>query len=704
MKTPLHMLILRCLLAAGFVLAACSGFALVAAEAPPPDTGPHAPGASPESAVEENTATPPQPGPGAKTIGQAHPRLTLAELQTALAGLKSSRTIAGGMTPESWEQRNEIIAGVDPADIPAVLAGLDKFVRRGADRYNIRSLLLEHWGRTDPAAALAYAEKLENVYQRDSVLRSVFNIWVGADLPAARAWAARLPAGMLRQECFGTVVWILADTDPIAALDLCHELRGNWRRDVGLGSEDPTKQSLFSGDTTAINIFRKWAEKDPQASAAKAAEVLTGPARQRALMAIAETWAETAPLAALAWADSLTDGQTKRFILIVVTGQWAEVDPQAAATYVLPLPDGRARNDAIVAIAGGWASNDVTAALAWVRQLPDGPAKKQAFSRLRYRWATQDLPDMMAYAETLPAGTTKDELVQTAAQQLACQNPEEGLRWVRSQLTGSALNSTLQSMASQLTGENPAQAAAFVASMPAGAERDKLINRTASSLASRDPVAAIAWADKLPESRTLEQAWQAIAQHWAKDDFQAAADYVLKLPAGVRQSALVKQVATAWSQNDPQAALRWAQALPAGECQTLAVVAVVSSWSEEEPEAAAAWVLKCPEDGLRGLSISGVVSCWTRTDPAAACEWLKTLPEGKTRDQGVKAFMLNSFNYPDAVAAVNLISDANQRNLCIENLARQWLRSDPEAARKWLDTLDLPAGQIERWLKSLPQR
>jgi hypothetical protein len=703
MKTPLHISILRHLLAAGFALVTCSGFALVAAETTPTDTGPRVQGADPAPAVTENaaTATSPESGPGAKATSHAHPRLTLADVRTALAGLTG---------PWSLERRHEIIEGVDLADIPAVLDGINKFMRRNAYPFTIRDPLLTRWGRIDPAAALAYAEKLKNVSQRDDAMRWVFYGWVQADLPAARAWAAQLPAGYLRQQVFRTVVEILAHTDPVAALDLCHETAGNcnWPNDVAVALEKfPFIQpSATTWDTTAIFIFRQWAEQDPQASATKAAEILSCPVRQQTFVAIAETWGETAPLAALAWAGSLTNSKTKRSILTAVTGRWAAVDPQAAAAYVLPLPDSRARNDAIARIAGRWASNDVTAALAWVRQLPDGPTKNQAIEGLRtHSWAPQDLPGMVAYAEALPVGTAKDKLVEIVGQQLTRQNPEEALRWVRSQLTGRALNRTLDFMVSILNWENPQQAAAIITSMPAGAERDSRINQTAASLAKQDLAAAIAWANQLPESSAIKQAWQGIAKQWAKDDLEAAAEYAVKLPAGVRQNALVEQVTTTWWQSDPPAALRWAQALTAGDRRTLAVFSVVSSWSAEEPEAAAAWVVKCPEGELRDLSMGGVVSRWARTDPAAAGEWLKTFPAGKSRDWGVENFMLNSSNYPEyAAAAVTLISDAKQRNLCIENLARQWLRSDPEAARKWLDTLDLPADQIERLLKSLPQR
>jgi len=255
MNPPLHILNLRPLRAAGIGLATITCLAPDAAAAPPSGTGPPALGADPAPAVMENavTATPPQPGSGAKAASHAHPRLKLAEVQTALAGLPGSYSL---------ERGHEIVEGVDPAEIPAGLDEINKFMRRDALSYNsIRYTLLERWGRIDPAAALAYAEKQKNVSQRNDAQRWVFNGWVQADLSAARAWATRLPAGYLRQQVFRTVVEQIAHTDPIAALELCHETAGNWPNDVAVALERSPfiQQSATTWDTTAIFIFRQWA-------------------------------------------------------------------------------------------------------------------------------------------------------------------------------------------------------------------------------------------------------------------------------------------------------------------------------------------------------------------------------------------------------------------------------------------------------------
>ncbi len=294
-------------------------------------TGRRSPGANRAPAAAENGAPipPPRRGPGPASVAQAQPRLTLAEVQAALAALP------GTSSAKFWEQTRDFAAGVDPADIPAVLAMLDKLPRRD-NRRSLRDLLLTRWGKADPAAALAYADKLKGFDDRNNAIRSVFYGWAEADLPAAQAWAAKLPVGELRRAAFTTVIHKLAETDPAGALACLSEISGPGP----FGSYFPT-----------VNLFEQWAGKDPQAAAVKAAEILTGQARKEAFSAIARRWADTDPQAALAWAGSLTDNGIKRSVLLAVTRQWADSDPQAAASYALALPDGLARNSSISVVA-----------------------------------------------------------------------------------------------------------------------------------------------------------------------------------------------------------------------------------------------------------------------------------------------------------------------------------------------------------------
>jgi hypothetical protein len=47
------------------------------------------------------------------------------------------------------------------------------------------------------------------------------------------------------------------------------------------------------------------------------------------------------------------------------------------------------------------------------------------------------------------------------------------------------------------------------------------------------------------------------------------------------------------------------------------------------------------------------------------------------------------------------LTDPNQRNSAIENIARIWLRTDPAAAEKWLANTSLPDQQKQNLLNSV---
>ena len=84
--------------------------------------------------------------------------------------------------------------------------------------------------------------------------------------------------------------------------------------------------------------------------------------------------------------------------------------------------------------------------------------------------------------------------------------------------------------------------------------------------------------------------------------------------------------------------------------------------------------------------MQNIVSSWARNDPQGAGQWLATLPADKSRERAAQSYVSQlSYEYPEMAAPwVNAISDPNQRNFAIENVARQWLQADSKAAATWL--------------------
>ena len=61
-----------------------------------------------------------------------------------------------------------------------------------------------------------------------------------------------------------------------------------------------------------------------------------------------------------------------------------------------------------------------------------------------------------------------------------------------------------------------------------------------------------------------------------------------------------------------------------------------------------------------------------------------------------------AYQYPDIAAPwAAAMTDPNQRNNAIENVARNWLRTDPTAAANWLATTSLPQPQMQNLLSSV---
>jgi ABC-type proline/glycine betaine transport system substrate-binding protein len=80
------------------------------------------------------------------------------------------------------------------------------------------------------------------------------------------------------------------------------------------------------------------------------------------------------------------------------------------------------------------------------------------------------------------------------------------------------------------------------------------------------------------------------------------------------------------------------------------------------------------------------------------------LPAGKSRESAISSFVSRlSYSAPDVAAPwANAIADDNQRYNQIENVARNWLRSDPQSAKAWLAGTSLPEERKVRILKSAP--
>ena len=91
------------------------------------------------------------------------------------------------------------------------------------------------------------------------------------------------------------------------------------------------------------------------------------------------------------------------------------------------------------------------------------------------------------------------------------------------------------------------------------------------------------------------------------------------------------------------------------------------------------------------------------SDPTAAGQWLQTLPAGASREAAVQTYVSQlCYSSPELAAPwAETLTDQNNRNSQIENIARRWLQTDRSAAETWLAKASLPDDRKKR-LRSQP--
>lgn len=287
----------------------------------------------------------------------------------------------------------------------------------------------------------------------------------------------------------------------------------------------------------------------------------------------------------------------------------------------------------------------------------------------------------------------------------------------------------------ELIKSNPRLAAGYIAGLPAGPVRDAWLDRLVPAWLQANFPAALSWARNLPEDamkaralvhlsyRWMEQDPVAVAEYaltqrktngqllntlasqWARRDPQAAVEWVANLPDELQRRRLFTSMVATWAESSPSAAALFAGNLAAEDGRDEAIITVVSGWAQRDPVAAAQWVASFLPGRLQEQAILQVVPALVERNPLEAAQWLGTLSNGPAGDVAIASFSSLMANRDPALAfsfAEGITAD-RLRLQRMEAAARRWLAADPVAARKGLETADLPLALRARLL-ALPGR
>ena len=295
---------------------------------------------------------------------------------------------------QSWASTDPANAAKYFSEHPGELAGMGGFGGGGpgGGGGNAASVIATEWAKLDPDAAIAWANGLTGENQTGA-LRSIVTELAGTDPTKAAQIASTLTNERDKVAAYGDIAEKLAQKDFASAEAFI----------AGLPTEGGVRDRALSD---ALNVL---ARTDPQAAAAKLANMAEGNERDRAVSGIAEGWARRDPAAAAAWVSQQTTEDMDDAVRSVVS-TWAGRDSAAALSWIQSQPQGEVRDEAIGTYIWTNRSGDPQSTIQLAESISDeGDRNRSVFMATR-RWMEQDREAASAYIQQ--STTLNDETKQ----------------------------------------------------------------------------------------------------------------------------------------------------------------------------------------------------------------------------------------------------------------------------------------------------
>ncbi len=231
---------------------------------------------------------------------------------------------------------------------------------------------------------------------------------------------------------------------------------------------------------------------------------------------------------------------------------------------------------------------------------------------------------------------------------------------------------------------SPARTLELVREAPPSPLRDSMMQAALKEMMGNTPEEAKAWLDSLPagELQNIARTTMEYTGSPRADLLQAAAS-IENLGTDRWNNARIQDVARIMLEKDQAGTVAEVLSWPRGEARDAALEATAKAWAAWSTPEALTWAASVPEDS-RSRVISGILQTWAATEPAAASEYLSALPEGAARDAPAAGFArgLAGIDPAGALQWVATIQDSPLRATTLAEIAENWLRTDPEAARR----------------------
>jgi len=258
---------------------------------------------------------------------------------------------------------------------------------------------------------------------------------------------------------------------------------------------------------------------------------------------------------------------------------------------------------------------------------------------------------------------------------------------------------------------NPDSAKKMLANLPEDLEgqRNGLTASLVAGIAQKDPVAATQLVLKLAAdgNERANELMQSVANQTLRTSGpEAAALWSESLPDGPIKGAAMSRIAEAYARTNPQAAAAWAQRFADKDYASRTIEQVGGRWAQSDPLAAVSWLENLPSGQGQFAGLRNAFSDWEDRDPAAAGEYLLAMPQSPKRDSAISGFA-TGYAWQNPQLALTWAQEINDPDLRQNSLARAgeaYFRTDPDAARAWLETSGLSADLQQRIVEAANRR
>jgi hypothetical protein len=284
-----------------------------------------------------------------------------------------------------------------PEDLKAALEIIG--TRRG--RFSEYGLLMEKFTKVDPRAAIVYAGAQDG-REKMAAVSAVLHTWTRTDPAAALAWAQTEGAAMPREGGRGPGV------------------------PAGPGGDRGPRENF-----AVSSVITQMARTDLDRALAAAGSPESGRPGGRVVETLAsEMLSQRGADAARQAGEAIPEGDLKNGYLRTLAEKLAGKDAAGTAKWAMSWPAGETKNRALGQIMEEWAKSDATAAGTFLAAQPVSAETDSAREHYASHVLRKDPPGALSWANTITDPARREKTVTNLAMDWARRDPEPARQWI----------------------------------------------------------------------------------------------------------------------------------------------------------------------------------------------------------------------------------------------------------------------------------